>query len=563
MKRYKYPYGISNFETVRTENYYYVDKTEYIERLENDDKYIMILRPRRFGKSLFLSTLDYYYNKLYANKYDEVFKGTYIYDNPTPLKNKYMVLKLNFSGIDTSTLEETEESLLFGLKLTVHTFMRQHSEYFEMIDYNALENARKPVDTIKIIIDRLKEKGIQKKLLVLIDEYDHFANNIFGQGKQHFAQLVKTEGFLRPFFETLKVGTESVIDRIVITGVLPILRDSLTSGFNIMSNLSLKREYNQMFGFNQQEVEQMLCEINAEEHKELVKTYYNGYRFSKKATEKMYNSDMILYFLKNYDSENEIPEELIDYNVISDYTKIKSIIKIANEQIEKEVLEEIIFNDQIEVTSLYEGFILSKESLEVFTRESIITLLYYIGYLTIENYGATMLLTIPNYGMKKLYLEYMRDMLIRSTDMKLDFSKLRSSIVKVLNGDINTIIEKTEEFLSLVVNRDYQRFDEKYIKIVIMSFLSHAPQYTLRSEYEIKGKHADIYIETQNKKIKSYMIELKYLKANASEEEFNVKKEEGINQIKYYKENTNYENTEYWLIMFKKDKCVEKLKVES
>jgi len=277
----------------------------------------------------------------------------------------------------------------------------------------------------------------------------------------------------------------------------------------------------------------------------------------------MYNSDMILYFLKNYDSENEIPEELIDYNVISDYTKIKSIIKIANEQIEKEVLEEIIFNDQIEVTSLYEGFILSKESLEVFTRESIITLLYYIGYLTIENYGATMLLTIPNYGMKKLYLEYMRDMLIRSTDMKLDFSKLRSSIVKVLNGDINTIIEKTEEFLSLVVNRDYQRFDEKYIKIVIMSFLSHAQQYTLRSEYEIKGKHADIYIETQNKKIKSYMIELKYLKANATEEEFNVKKEEGINQIKYYKENTNYENTEYWLIMFKKDKCVEKLKVES
>ena len=562
MKKYKYPYGISNFETVRTENYYYVDKTEYIEKLENDDKYIMILRPRRFGKSLFLSTLDNYYNKLYANKYEEVFKGTYIYDNPTPLKNKYMVLNLDFSGIDTSTLERTEEGFTEKIKENISAFTEIYP-IFSMQETESIRNKSTPSSIIDTLITIMKKKNIIKEMMVLIDEYDHFANNIFGQGKQHFAQLVKTEGFLRPFFETLKVGTESVIDRIVITGVLPILRDSLTSGFNIMSNLSLKREYNQMFGFNQQEVEQMLCEINAEEHKELVKTYYNGYRFSPETEEKMYNSDMILYFLKNYASDKKLPMNLIDYNVISDYTKIKSIIKIANEQIEKEVLEEIIFNEQIEVTSLYEGFILSKENLEIFTKESIITLLYYIGYLTIENYGATMLLTIPNYGMKKLYLEYMRDMLIRSTDMKLDFSKLRSSIVKVLNGDINTIIEKTEEFLSLVVNRDYQRFDEKYIKIVIMSFLSHAPQYTLRSEHEIKGKHADIYIETQNKKIKSYMIELKYLKANASEEEFNVKKEEGINQIKYYKENTNYENTEYWLIMFKKDKCVEKLKVES
>ena len=122
MKRYKYPYGISNFETVRTENYYYVDKTEYIEKLENDDKYIMVLRPRRFGKSLFLSTLDYYYNKLYANKYEEVFKGTYIYDNPTPLKNKYMVLNLDFSGIDTSTLEETEEVFTEKIKENISAF---------------------------------------------------------------------------------------------------------------------------------------------------------------------------------------------------------------------------------------------------------------------------------------------------------------------------------------------------------------------------------------------------------------------------------------------------------
>ena len=238
MKKYKYPYGISNFETVRTENYYYVDKTEYIEKLENDDKYIMILRPRRFGKSLFLSTLDYYYNKLYANKYEEVFKGTYIYDNPTPLKNKYMVLNLDFSGIDTSTLERTEEGFTEKIKENISAFTEIYP-IFSMQETESIRNKSTPSSIIDTLITIMKKKNIIKEMMVLIDEYDHFANNIFGQGKQHFAQLVKTEGFLRPFFETLKVGTESVIDRIVITGVLPILRDSLTSGFNIMSNLSL------------------------------------------------------------------------------------------------------------------------------------------------------------------------------------------------------------------------------------------------------------------------------------------------------------------------------------
>jgi hypothetical protein len=400
--------------------------------------------------------------------------------------------------------------------------------------------------------------------MILIDEYDHFANNIFGQGKQHFAQLVKTEGFLRPFFETLKVGTESVIDRIVITGVLPILRDSLTSGFNIIKNKSTDKKYNALYGFKQENIDEILKNINAEEHKELVKTYYNGYVFSSQATEKMYNSDMALFFATEYDSEEKkLPMSLIDYNVISDYTKIKSIIKIANEEIEKEVLEEIIFNEQIETTEIKDGIILSKESLELFTRESIITLLYYIGYLTLEPTKSLtkIKLVIPNYAMKSLYLEYMKYMFEKRGTIKLETTEKQEALEDLAHGKIEPYITMIEKYLEGLSNRDYQRFDEKYIKVVMMTSLSPNNVYKMISEKEEGQKYNDLMILSNRKEIKSYIIELKYLKATSTEEEFNVKKEEGLKQIKYYKENTDYENTDYYLIMFKKDKCVEMVKV--
>ena len=325
----KLPYGISNYEELITQNYYYVDKTPYIEKLENlAEKRLMFLRPRKFGKTLFTSTLEYYYDINSKDKFDNLFKDTYICQHPTPLRNSYYILKFNFSGIDTSTTEAAVKGFKQKVIDGVEYFVGKYNINF---DINKLDDSE---DILNNIFRIFRLQHANDKIYVIIDEYDHFANELLGFQTEAFKNLISKNGKIRKWYEVLKKGAESVVDRIFVTGVAPITLDSLTSGFNIVSDRTQDRNLNEMLGFTTSELIQLMNaqEINQKAQDEIfpiMKENYDGYNFSIKSAQKIYNSNMCLYFLNEYLMYKEIPNKLMDVNIASDYSKLAKMLQLC------------------------------------------------------------------------------------------------------------------------------------------------------------------------------------------------------------------------------------------
>lgn len=282
----KIPYGVSNFETLRNRGQYYVDRTMYIEQLENFfSSYLFFLRPRKFGKSLFLSLLDYYYNINHKEKFEQLFSPYYIGKHPTPLANQYLILRFDFSQINTSSFENTFDGFLNNTKNGATDFYGKYNEYFNEEDINRIAGYTFPGDIIQDVVLHTQMRT-PHKIYLLIDEYDHFANEILSFRYNEFLNMVGRNGFVRKFYEAIKVGTHrGTIDRLFVTGISPITLDSLTSGFNIATNISLKKEFNEMLGFIQDEVKTILTGINVPEQDlpsilEDMKLWYNGYKFT-------------------------------------------------------------------------------------------------------------------------------------------------------------------------------------------------------------------------------------------------------------------------------------------
>ena len=397
----KLPYGISNYEELVEDGYYYVDKTMYIEKLENlAEKRILFLRPRKFGKILFTSTLENYYDFKKADKFEKLYGNTYIGKHPTKLKNSYHILKFNFSGIDTSNQETTMLGFKSKVQSSIRFFVEKYNLDFFVNNEEEAEN---------ILDDLIKAFNIQKaneKIYVIIDEYDHFANELLGFNTNQFKNLVSKNGKVRKWYEILKEGTESVIDRIFITGVAPITLDSLTSGFNISTDITQDREFNEMMGFTEQELRTLMKEQNIEEQKQeellpIMRENYDGYRFSLHGKEKIYNSNMCLYFLNNYVRFQEIPDQLIDMNIASDYTKLGKMLDLCKGEERENVIEKTVSGEGI-VSDIRQKFNPAME----FTEMDLISMLFYLGYLTIagEEFEKPEL-KIPNKVMKEKYLD--------------------------------------------------------------------------------------------------------------------------------------------------------------
>ena len=343
----KLPYGISDYERVMENNYYYVDKTSYIEKLENlAEPYIMFLRPRKFGKTLFTSMLENYYDVKKKDKFEKLYGETYIGKNPTKLKNSYYILKFNFSGIDTSD----EDATINGFKREVASSIKV---FVEKYGFNFFVNENEEAEDI---LDNLfKAFYIQKeneKIYVIIDEYDHFANELLSFNTKKFKELVSKNGKVRKWYEILKKGTETIVDRIFITGVAPITLDSLTSGFNISSDITKDEQFNEMIGFTKEELIELMNkqEIDKENQEiilPIMKENYDGYKFSIKASEKIYNSNMCLYFLKDFVRLGRIPEQLIDMNIASDYSKLANMLKICQGRGRIDIIEKTVLGEGI------------------------------------------------------------------------------------------------------------------------------------------------------------------------------------------------------------------------
>jgi len=507
----KMPYGISNYEELVTENYYYVDKTKYIEKLEElPEKRIMFLRPRKFGKTLFTSVLENYYDKNKIDSFEKLYENTYIGKNTTKLKNSYCILRFNFSGIDTSTEEATIRGFKKEVASSIEVFINRYNLEFHVNKEDEAEN----------ILDNLfKSFYIQKpqdKIYVIIDEYDHFANELLGFNPEQFRGLVSKNGKVRKWYEILKKGTETVVDRIFITGVAPITLDSLTSGFNIGKDISQDVRFNEMMGFTREELVQILNneEIPVEEQEKILpimKENYDGYKFSMKAKSEIYNSNMCLYFLSEYSWSKEVPEDLIDVNIASDYNKVGKMLNLCKGENRLEILRKTVQGEPI-INKIVKKF---NPAIE-FTENDMISMLYYLGYLTIsgELVGIPEL-TIPNKVMKEIYADYFMQMMDKEAEFRIDNNANQEILIQLAKeGRIDKIVEILKIYLNNLSNRDLIKFDEKYIKLIFYCIAMNIKAYSTKSEMEVNRNYPDILLvpRDSSKGYKAVMVEFKYIK---------------------------------------------------
>ena len=527
----KLPYGISDYGRLVENDYYYIDKTKYIEELENlSEPYIIFLRPRKFGKTLFTSTLENYYDIKKVDEFEKLYGNTYIGKNSTKLKNSYHILKFNFSGIDTSDEEKTMKAFKEKVTISITGFVNKYNIDFFVNPELSTEGL------LGSLIEAFKTQREKEKIYVIIDEYDHFANELLGFNTNQFKNLVSKNGKVRKWYETLKEGTESVIDRIFITGVAPITLDSLTSGFNIGADITQSPKFNEMMGFTKAELVKMMedIEIAKEEQKELLpimKENYDGYKFSVDGKEKIYNSNMCLYFLNRYLEQRKMPTQLIDVNIASDYSKLGRMLDLCKGNEREKIIEKTVSGEGIigEITSKFNPAI-------EFTEKDLISMLFYLGYLTIDDDVAGYpKLNIPNRVMKEIYSDYFLQVLKQNINLGIDENYSEIALEIALEGKIDKLVELAHKYLENLSNRDYVKFDEKYVKLIFYCIAMNLKIFRLKSEMEVQRKYPDILLipKDKSKDYKAVMIEFKYLK----KEESNLlqeKQDEAKKQIEEY-----------------------------
>ncbi|MEN0047043.1 MAG: AAA family ATPase, partial [Bacteroidota bacterium] len=467
----KVPYGISNFEMLISEGYFYIDRTPYIELLENMHyRYLFFLRPRKFGKSLFLSVLEYYYDLNLKDKFEPLFGQFYIGQNPTPKANQYLILQFDFSQIDTSSFDNTFDGFLNNSKIGASRFYGRYPQFFSQEDMERVKQYDFPSKVIQDVLAQVELYAPNHKIYLLIDEYDHFANEILSFRYDEFMTMVGRNGFVRKFYEAIKVGTQKgIIDRMFVTGVSPITLDSLTSGFNISSNVTLNLRLDKMLGFTEEEVIEILEKVQVPEEDLTdvladLRSWYNGYKFNVKSEKSVYNSNMVLYFAAHYDEFKEYPEELLDPNIASDYNKIRSSFKIQGREKEHLAHLETLLDTGRLRTGLTRQYNLNKR----FDEADFISLLFYQGIITIEdNEFDVNIFKMPNYVIQQLYFQYFHQIVLERSQLDELGTDVRHKVVDLAkSGNILPLVEYTEKILQELAVRDTVRFDEKYIRAI-------------------------------------------------------------------------------------------------
>lgn len=563
MSTIKLPYSVSNFPDLITQDYYYVDKTKYIEQLENHPKkYFFYLRPRRFGKSLFISTLHHYYGMDFKSKFQELFGNFYIGKNPTPLANKYLVLYFDFSKLNTASFESTYESFVQRVHTGVKRFFNAYSQFFTAADRKATLQMTVPADIIENLVTLMLAKAPQHKMYVLVDEYDHFTNELLAFRRHDFDEAVSKQGFVRKFYEAIKEGTYlGVIDRFLGTGILPITLDSMTSGFNIATNLSPDLNMVELMGFDEATVRQ-LFELSCQEQKDkidavlpILKDWYDGYKFNHKMKKSLYNPNMVLYFLSHYQEYGESPEEMLDTNIASDYHKVRRLIMVQTPKANQKILEKII-TEKVVRGRLNQQFSFAK----IFRANDFLSLLFYNGFLTIDHkIGTFLFFKIPNYVIQKLYYDYFLEILEGKKQVKLDIEAMEDAVFEMAyQGNPQPFFQIIHQVLHELSDRDYQRFDEKYVKIMMFTALMYTELYYVDSERQTSEGYLDLSLLARpNIPVNhQYIFELKYLK---KENEKNWKKyqEKAQQQLLDYidgsKDLKDLKNLQAWTVVVIKD----------
>ncbi len=525
----KLPYGTASYPNIILRNYYYVDKTRFIRELERfGGQYLFFIRPRRFGKSLFVSMLENYYDVEQREQFDTLFGHLDIGQEPTAERNAYLILRLDFSGIRTDAgLAVLQESFAVNVRQHLERFVRFYCDYIPNWErvMAKLDAATEPAAMIGDVL--LAVSFGEYPIYLLIDEYDNFANELIAaRHEQDYLQVVGSTGFVRTFYKALKEYTQAgagVIRRLFMTGVSPLMLDDLTSGFNITDNITLHPFLNEIMGFTPAEVRQLVTQLNQEKPfapdtetvmRDLTE-YYNGYLFNTAATTRVFNSDMVLYFLKYLFHTGEYPPDILDMNVRTDYTKLQMLVRLdERESTDFSQLQQLVATRQV-AAPLISRFSLT----ELGTQNALVSLLFYMGLVTLQKkQRGQYLFQIPNYVIARLYWEYFARVLQKRGELRLNVRELAKLIgVLAYDGELRPLVAYLwDRVMKLLSNRDLIRFDERGIKLIFLSFLSWSELYIPFSELELHGGYADVVLAPDPRFADvpySWIIEFKYLKA--------------------------------------------------
>jgi len=533
------PYGISDFRRIRRENYYLVDKSSFITKLEETASFLFLIRPRRFGKSLFLSMLRYYYDIAEKDNFQELFKGLWIADHPTWNQGRFQVMHIDFSQIG-GTIDELTENFDGYMRMKFTNFARKYAAYYPKDYLDELNKYSSASDIMNYVHDAAKDQGCP--LYLIVDEYDNFTNTVLNEkGENIYHAMTHASGFYRDVFKKFKGN----YDRILMMGVSPVTLDDLTSGYNIATSITMDSRFNQMLGFSETEVREMIRYyqeagvLQADEEQLIteMKPWYDGYCFSDEVIytdPKMFNCDMVTYYLNSFIQSGRAPKEMIDRNTSMDYAKLNNLIKL--DQLDgnrKGVLLEIA-----EKGSITGKVANSFPAAQLTDPEMFKSLLFYYGMLTFtDDYGIEQELGIPNNNVRKQYYEF----LLREYQNlhPIDLSGLiRYYREAALNGNWHPMMDyilqayhDTTSVRSLIEGeRNLQGFMNAYLNL--------NTYYLTAPEVELNHGYCDFFLMPDLIRwpmVKhSYILELKYLSMSDTEEKAEKQWVEAVEQIKQY-----------------------------
>ncbi len=514
------PYAISSYKTIRAENYYYLDKTHYIPQLEKVGKFLFLIRPRRFGKSSLLTVLESYYDTARADQFDFFFRDTYIGQHPTSEKNAYLILKFNFSQISPQ-LEYVAESFEEHIETCFFRFTTRYAHLLGDELTTLLASRRSPQGKLELLLTYVGLKGF--KVYILIDEYDNFTNTILSTvGPQAYHDLTHGAGFLRFFFNILKGTTDEVdtgLARLFITGVSPVTMDDVTSGFNIGTNITLQPQFNELLGFTEADVSDLLTYYQShgllspaglDDTLTLMREWYDNYRFAFDAETTLFNTDMVLYFVRNLIETGQFPRDMIDGNVRIDYGKLRHLVIL-----DKRLNGNFSYLRQIIETERTPATVANSFPVVALTEpENFVSLLFYFGLLSYADAGQ---LAIPNQTVRQLMYSYLRAGYRDGNIFQMNVQQLADYIRDMAyQGDWRPVFEfLAAEVKKQTTIRDYLK-GEKVIQTFLLAYLNIADYYTTHTEVEMNKGFVDLYLEPFWAKYAdlpyTYLIELKYIK---------------------------------------------------
>ena len=552
-KRYpkRIPYGMMNFVTVRRDGCYYVDKTQFIEKVERANKFFFI-RPRRFGKSLTLSMLQHYYDVMDADKFDMLYKGLYIGSHPTPERNSYLVIKLNFAVVNAE-LNNYRQALDAHCNTAFNYFCDVYAQYLPEGIKEEMNKKDGCVNQLDFLYTECQKAN--QKIYLFIDEYDHFTNKILSEPSclDDYRSETHGTGYLRNFFDTMKAGTDSSIERVFVTGVSPVTMDDLTSGFNIGTNYSLSYQFNEMTGFTESEVRQMLtyytdfCDLHrytVDELLHIMKPWYDNYRFATNAETTMYNSNMVLYFIDNYVSnDGQIPGNMIEENIRVDYNKLRMLIRHDKEFAHDASIIQTLVNNGFITGDLKTGF--PAENIAV--PDNFVSLLYYFGMVTISGtYKGKTRFTIPNEVVREQIFRYLLDTYRENGLTYEDYEKSELASQLAYDGDWREYFQYIADALYRFASQRDKQKGEYFVHGFTLAMTCQNKFYRPISETDTQAGYADIFLmpllDIYSDMLHSYIIELKYAKGKDPDSRVEELRQQAIEQVNSYAQTDNVRN---------------------